>query len=177
MQGNRHSYVYYALLSLLLAVVCFVQTSTPLVPELFGVRAMPAYIFMLCFAAFSGQGAAIIAGLLLGIATDVCSAAPDGFNAVTMMVAGLLCSLLATYLFNARLPAAAVLMGIFTALYYLLYWLVCVAFKGYDGVWLYLVRFSLPSAIYTWLFVFLFWPLVQFLSRQNLQTRKPTYLE
>ncbi len=167
MRNHKHSYVYYTLLGLALAAVYFIQVSTPLLPEIWSARPMPAFIFMLCFAAFGGEGAAIISGLCLGIATDVVSAAPDGFNAVTMMLMGLACSLLATYLFNTRLPAAAVLCGIFTALYYLLYWLVCVAFKGYEGAFDYLWRFSLPSAVYTWLFVFVFWPIIRHFDNRN----------
>ena len=176
-QKRRRGYVYYSALGIALALVYFIQCATPLLPTVFGVKPMPAFILMLCIAAFGGETAGIISGLALGIATDIGSTSPDGFNALVMMLIGLACSLLATYLFSERLPAAAVLCGIFTALYYLLNWVVLVAIRGYDGVWLYLARYSLPQAIYTWLFVFLFWPFVSFITKANFKKRSNSLLE
>ena len=171
MHLRKHSYVYYSVLGIGLALVYFIQSATPLLPSVLGVKPTPAFILMLCISAFGGETAAIISGLALGIATDVGSTSPDGFNALTMMLMGLACSLLATYLFNSRLPAAAVICGIFTALYYLLNWIVCVLARGHEGAFTYLWRFALPGAIYTWLFVFLFWPLVSLLSKKSLKLK------
>lgn len=162
---RKRGYVYYSIIAIGLALVYFIQSSTPALPTIFGVKPMPAFIFMLCISAFGGETVGIISGLALGIATDIGSTSPDGFNALVMMIMGLACSLLATYLFNDRLPAAAVLCGIFTALYYILNWVVIIAIKGFEGTWLYLAKYSLPAALYTWIFVFLFWPLVKFFSK------------
>lgn len=169
---RKHSYIYFSVLGIALALIFFLQTSTPLFIPILGVRPMPAFVLMLCISAFGGQTTGIVSGLALGIATDVISTSPDGYNALTMMLMGLACSLLATYLFNSRLPAAAVLCGIFVAAYYLINWIVCVVARGYEGAFTYLWRFSLPGAIYTWLFVFIFWPLVSLLSRYSLKTPK-----
>ena len=106
---NKHSYIYYSAVGLLLAAVYFIQSSTGLLPEIFSVRPNAALTLLVCFAMFGGEWAGMISGLCLGIATDVISAAPDGFNALFMMITGLVCALLSTYLFNRRLPAAMVL--------------------------------------------------------------------
>ena len=172
MHSKKHNYVYYSLLGIALAVVYFIQSATPLLPAFFGVRPLPAFVLMLCVAAFGGETAGIISGLSLGIAMDIGATSPDGFNALTLMLMGLACSLLSTYLFNRRIPAAAVLCGIFCTLYYLLNWLVSVVAKGYLGAFEYLWRYSLTGAIYTWLFVFLFWPLVSLFTKKSLKPKK-----
>ncbi len=176
---RKHNYIYYTLLGISLAVVYFLQSSTPIFFAVGGVRPIPAFMLMLCISAFGGETAAIISGLLLGIVTDVCSTSPDGFNALTMMLMALSCSLLSTYLFNSRLPAGAVMCGLFTLLYYLIHWIVCVVARGYPYAFTYLWRFSLTGALYTWLYVFLFWPLVSLLSKHSLKApaKKSNLLE
>ena len=174
---NKHSYIYYFAVGLLLAAVYFIQSSTGLLPEIFSVRPNAALTLLVCFAMFGGEWAGMISGLCLGIATDVISAAPDGFNALFMMITGLVCALLSTYLFNRRLPAAMVLCGICCAVYYVAYWAVRVLPAGYDGAWLYLARYSLPAALYSWLFVFPFWAVVGAMSRPHARVKKSEFLE
>ncbi len=164
---QRRSYVYYSTVALILAAVYFIQSSTPLIPEIFGVRPNAAFVLLLVFAMFGGEWAGILGGLALGIATDVISSAPDGFNALFMMLAGLVAALLSIYLFNRRLPAAMVLVGCGSAVYYIVLWAVSVLPHGFDVAWLHLVRYSLPSALYSFLFVFPFWWIMGVISRPH----------
>ncbi len=164
---RKYSYIYYSAIGILLAGIYFLQVSTPIIPVIFGVKPNPTFVLMILFAMFGGEWAGIISGLLLGIATDVISPLPDGFNALFMMLAGLVAALLSIYLFNRRLPAAMVLAGSAVTVYYLAVWLVGVLPQGYDGVLDYLWRFSLPQAVYSFLFVFPFWWLLDLLSRPS----------
>ena len=173
---QRHSYIYYSGIALILAAVFFIQSSTELIPKIFSVAPGPAYVMMIVFAMFGGEWAGIFGGLALGIATDVISTAPDGFNALFMMLTGLISSLLSVYLFNRRLPAAMVLTGGGISLYYFVLWLVDILPRGGD-VWLYLLRYSLPSALYSFLFVFPFWGIIGALSRQKRAKRTGDLLE
>ena len=52
MHSKKHNYVYYSLLGIALAVVYFIQSATPLLPAFFGVRPLPAFVLMLCVAAY-----------------------------------------------------------------------------------------------------------------------------
>ncbi len=164
---RKHSYIYYSVMSLMLAAIYFLQASTELIPAIYGIKPNPAFVFMLLFAMFGGEWAGILGGLALGIATDVISTAPDGFNSLFMMIAGLVAALLSIYLFNRRLTATMVLCGCGVAIYYIALWLVTVVPQGYSGTFAYLVRFSLPQAVYSFLFVFPFWWLEDFLSRPH----------
>ncbi len=172
LKERRHSYIYHSVMGLMLAVLFFLQSSTEIIPEILGVRPNPAFILLLLFAMFGGEWAGILGGLALGIATDVISAAPDGFNALFMMAAGLIAALLSIYLFNHRLPAAMVLCGSAAAIYYIALWLVQVVPRGFDGAWLYLARYSLPQAVYSFLFVFPLWWLVGLLSHDRRRSDK-----
>ncbi len=174
---QRRSYIYYSTVALMLAAVYFIQSSTPIIPAIFGVKPNPAFVLLIVFAMFGGEWAGIFGGLALGIATDVISAAPDGFNALFMMIVGLISALLSIYLFNRRLPAAMVLTGICSAAYYLALWLVEELPRGYDGVGFYLLRYSLPSAVYSFLFVFPFWFIIGTMSRQKRRSPKGNFLE
>lgn len=174
---QKHSYIYYSAIGLMLSAVYFIQTSTGLIPELFGVLPNPAFVLLIVFAMFGGEWAGIVAGLALGIATDVISAAPDGFNSLLMMLVGFVSAVLSVYLFNRRLPAAMLLCAICCAVYYTALWAVRVLPDGYDGAWLYLLRYSLPSALYSWLFIFPFWGIVSAVSRPRRAVRSRGLLD
>ncbi len=177
LKQRRHTYVYYSLIGILLAIVFFLQTSTNLFPAVFGVKPNPAFILLLLLSMFGGEWAGIFGGLALGIATDVVSSAPDGFNSLFMMLAGLGSALMSVYLLNRRLPAAMVLTGGGALCYYLALWLVSVLPKGYDGVWLYPLRYSLPQAFYSFLFVFPFWWIMSILSSERKARKKHSLLD
>ena len=174
---HKRSYIYYSVMSIVIAVIFLLQTSTGIIPTVFGVKPNPAFILLILFAMFGGEWAGILGGLALGAATDVISAAPDGFNALFMMLVGLVSALLSIYLFNRRLPAAMVLTGLGAAVYYFVLWLVTVVPQGYCGAGLYLVRYSLPQAIYSFLFVFPFWWLLDFASRPRKKRNNRGLLE
>lgn len=167
---NQHGYLYYTSLGLIMLVL-FVIQSVPLLPRIAAVSAMPLLPLVFCISVFNNEAVGFVFGLLAGLLMDITSAATDGFNALVMTLFGLAVALLTEYLFNDRLVTTCLLSFIFTAGYYLLYWLFFIVGKGYSGAGIYLLRFSLPAAIYTWAFTLPFYYLARYIRKVSLRDR------
>ena len=167
---NQHGYLYYTALGLI-TIALFVIQSIPLLPRIAAVCAMPLLPLVFCIGVFNNEAVGFVFGLLAGLLMDITSSASDGFNALVLTVFGLGVALLTEYLFNDRLVTTCLLSFIFTAGYYLLYWLFFVVGRGYEGAGVYLVRFTLPAVIYTWVFTVPFYYLARYIRKVSLRER------
>ncbi len=159
---NRHNYIYYASIGLIGLMTFFIQ-ATELLPAVFGVRALPLFALVLCVSVFSNVTSSFVVGLCAGVLMDMVGAAFDGFHALALVLTAVVCSLLTEFLFNDRLVTTLVLSLGFTALYYFVYWLCFIAFRGYPSAGLYLLRYSLLQTIYTVLFVVPFYYIIKYI--------------
>lgn len=113
---------------------------------------------------FSSELTSIFTGLTVGIFIDSVSSTPIGFNAIVFMLLTLAVSMTAKHLFNNNIFAAVTLGFLSSAVYFIIRWLFCYAFSlSLTESLTYLMRFALPSALYTAIFIIPFYFLEKFL--------------
>ncbi len=105
-------------------------------------------------------------GLLCGILMDIYTVPSVGFHAVLLTAVGVACGFAVKHFFTHSLWAALVLCLGAALTYFVLYWLLFKCILGGGGAWYYLVRFSLPAALYSGAFGLVFCPLVRWLHRR-----------
>ena len=119
-----------------------------------GANPMSALALLVAVIMFSGELGGVLAGTALGIVLDSVSATPTGFNTVTLIVISFSGTLISHYLFNRNLKSAIALCLICATAYFVARWLVCFAFAGdTEGSFYYLIRYAVPSAVYTTVFI------------------------
>ena len=114
---------------------------------------------LLCaFSIFSNMEGVVIAGLISGIMLDSVASGTYCFNAIALVILGVLVSLLSGNLFNKNIRAAVALSLIVCCLYFTAYWLLFNAFGvGIENSLIYLLEYALPSATYSAVFIIPFY--------------------
>ena len=143
------------LLSSLIFFFLTVLQSSGVMPLKIG-QASPLYILglLVAFSVFSTAKAAAVAGFLVGAVLDSTAAEGYCFNTIALTVIGVAVYLFANNLYNKNIFAALVMSFLAAFFYFGLNWLIFNAFdiSLTDGI-SYLFTFTLPSAIYTAVFV------------------------
>lgn len=98
---------------------------------------------------FNSELESVIAGLFTGMITDSAAATPIGFNTILMMTIALSVSLTVHYFFNNNVRAAAALAVMASLVYFTLRWLLVIFKINIVQNLEYLLRFALPSVVYT----------------------------
>ena len=102
---------------------------------------LPLALLVAC-CMFSSELTAAFTGLAVGIFTDSVSSTPAGFNAILLMVTALTVCLISKHLFNNNIFAA------FTLCFF------CIRMsQSFAENLTYLMRYALPSAVYTAVFI------------------------
>lgn len=107
----------------------------------------------LAFAMFSGELESVIFALITGMITDGAASTPICFNTLTFMLISLAVSLTVHYLFNNNIRSAIAIGIIGSAIYYLIRFAVCIPKQSLENSVGYLLRYALPSVIYTAAFI------------------------
>lgn len=118
------------------------------------------------FSVFAPIGSAAAAGFVSGAFLDSVAGSTYCFNTIVFMLIGVFVSLVANNLFNKNIFAAAVLSLITSGAYYLLLWLCfhCIGASAENSIG-YLLRYALPSAVYTAVFIFPFYFLYKYFNK------------
>lgn len=99
---------------------------------------------------FSSEITAAISGLIVGIFMDSVAATPQGFNAITLMILGLVAALIIRHLFNNNILSSVALCALCTTVYFLLRFIFCFAFSvSLTENLTYLMQTAFPSVLYT----------------------------
>lgn len=115
---------------------------------------MAALALVVAIIMFSGELPGVLTGMSLGVILDSVTSTPIGFNTVTLTVISFTAALIAHYLFNRNIKSALTLCLLCAAAYFFARWLVGFAFAGdIKDSFKYLIRYALPSAVYTTLFI------------------------
>lgn len=110
---------------------------------------VPVVIMVACFLR---EWTGFLIGLFCGIALDTVMSGSSCFNTITLMFIGLAAGLVFRLLLNRNIKAAAIAGALGSAIYYLLKWLFFDLFAGDSSAIALLLRYHLPSAIYTAVF-------------------------
>lgn len=142
------AYLRYILAGVVLFAIFILQYSGLATLSLGRATAMLVVPGVMFCAMFMGETGGTVLGLIFGVFLDCVMAKAVCFNALFLMAAGCLCSLLARHLINRNVWSALVISAAGNALYFLLKWLVFTAFTV-PGSGLVLWRYVLPSFFYT----------------------------
>ena len=160
-------YLHYTALGLLLAVLFLLQSSNGLLPRIFSVAAVPVVPAVICIALFEGETAGACFGLAAGILMDAFSARAYGFHAIFLLILGCLCGLLVRHLLAENLLTALMLCAGGALVYHTAYFFIFYLLRGLGDSGYYFFRFTLPAALYTFLFVFPIYYLVRAAARRS----------
>lgn len=118
------------------------------------------------FSSFSDIKFSAIAGLVTGICLDSISSSTFCFNAVVIMLLSVAVYLLSNNVFNKNILAVATMSLIVCVTYFVIYWLVfCLFTLNIKDSISYLFGRSIPSAVYSAVFIFPFYYLYRYFYR------------
>lgn len=121
--------------------------------------------FVVCVAMYERSLMGLFIGLLSGVLWDFATSGADGMFTLMLTVIGFSVGVLTTFYLRNRLITAVLLSFASSAAVSVAYWMISVLRKGYDGTWEILFTHFLPLAVYSALFVFLYYYLVGFIVR------------
>ena len=147
---NKPKYIRWAIFASLLIASVVLQNSIGGLSEIFSARVFLCIPFLVAVSMFEREVPAAVFGVLAGALWDV-SSGVDGFNTITLMASGAICSLLISHLMRNNLVTALVLGAGAIAAYEIIY--VAVRFWGAGSPIRQIFTFYLPSFIITVLFV------------------------
>lgn len=151
MQSKSRNYVHYAVLGLLCLVLFLIQYTDGVLPKVGGASAVILVPVVVFAAMFLREWEGAITGLIIGVLMDITTSGSTCFNAVVLMLIGCSAGLLITYVVNNNLLAALVMSIGFTGFYFIIKW-VFICILGYtDAPFLYLIKHTLPSVVYTFI--------------------------
>ena len=139
--------------------------TTPLLFEISGAKPMLAFVFVLCIAVYEGTLMGGVFGFICGILCDFSSEMIFGANALICFLFCICAALLIIYLIRKNvwtvlLTAVAATLGRAVIEYYFKY-----GMWDYAGAGFVLWDRLIPVALYSAVFVFVFYPLVGLIKR------------
>lgn len=118
--------------------------------KIMGANPMCAFSLLIAITLFSSELTAVLTGVFVGIILDSVAMTPAGFNTVSFALISFAAALISHYLFNRNLKSAIALCFICALSYYFLRWLAVFAFSAeMTETFNYLIKTSIPSAVYT----------------------------
>lgn len=113
---------------------------------------------LLAFTIFADIKKSAFAGIILGACADSVASGSYCFNTIALLIIGTAACLAANRLFNKNLRATVVLSLLVAVIYFFAQWITfnSIGHSAKEGLE-YLFRYSLPSAIYTSVFVIPFY--------------------
>ena len=149
MTKKRHSGISAAIiLMFFLSLTLFSGSGINL--SIFGAYPLLYLSLLTAFSGYSSLSRSAAAGLICGIVLDSVTLGSYCFNAVCLMLLAVLAHLLTERVFNRNLKATVFLCLLISIIYYMFYWLFFIAFSlSFSSNLEYLLKFALPSSIYT----------------------------
>ena len=168
--SSRNIYIRRTLMAVLVFVTALFQHSG-MVPSLFGAPAMLLVPLTVCIAMFERSISGMCFGVLAGVLWDFALSGGDGFFSVMLTAVGFAAGALTTFVFRNNIRAALILSFGALSLTNISYWLMFIVRKGYEGGAELLFTRYIPSALYSLIFVFLYYYLVSFIFRTTAEKR------
>ena len=135
-------------LALILLLLSLLQNTDGYFPQIFGVRALLLIPAVVCISMYERDLPGMFFGLFAGALWDV-FAGGGSFNAFFLLSAGFLCGTLINTIMRNNVVTATLLSAIWSLIYNLGYWLFHYVFTSFDSAGFMLLRYYIPSLIYT----------------------------
>lgn len=165
MSTSKINFPYVAVNFLLFALALLIQYNDSFTVKIYSANPMLPLAVLISFSMFASEINSCFAGLIVGIFADSVSGMPVGFNTILFFIVGLAVSLMVRYLFNNNYRSAIMLCLICTGAYFIARWLIGFAFGSLETSLGYLMRFAVPSIVYTCVFAIPLYYLQKFLLK------------
>ena len=150
-------YIKRGLLLLLIMLTAAFQHTEGAIPSLFGARAMVLIPLTVVIGMYERSMSGLAFGVLAGALWDFASVRGDGFFSVCLAVTGYLAGVLVTYYLRNNILSALLLGAVSSVGINTLYWLLFIRSDSYGDAVSILTGFYIPSAIYTLMFIFIYY--------------------
>lgn len=121
--------------------------------------------FVVCVAMYERSLTGLAYGVLAGALWDFASTGADGMFTLMLATIGFGTGIIITFYVRNRLFSAFVLTLVSSLAVSVAYWMLFVLRKGFDGTWTILLTHFLPLALYSSLFVFVYYYLIGFIVK------------
>lgn len=169
---QKHRIVSTAVFVLLILLAHLLQNTPHMFPTILGAHCFLLLPLLVCLSMFLHNLNATLFCLLMGTLWDVSSAHLDGFHAIFFLLASTGVCLLMNYLMRNNLWTALILGALVILLYVTLHWLCFIILRGVPGGAILYLTYYLPSALYTFAFVPVFYVALRKFMR-SLRERYP----
>lgn len=166
MTQNKNGFIIAAINVLLFIIFVILSGTTGISLKISNASPVFAIALLVSLSMFLSETASAFSGFVFGAFMDATSILPFGFNSIYLAITALATALIIRHLFNNNLRSAIALCLMISLLYFFFRWII-----GYSGADLesslgYLIKFGVPSAIYTTIFVIPFYYLEKFIFRK-----------
>ena len=167
MKTVKHTLTFYiSVFSLALALFVFDSTGI-LTLNLGTLHPLTLIPLLVAVGLTAREWAGLMLGTLFGVLLDITASGSYFFNLITLAVIGCVCGLLSSYRVNDNIYSALALSLFASISYFSLKWVCFCLIPAHRDVWGYLLKYALPSAIYTALFVIPFYYLIKYISKKT----------
>ena len=160
--NNKPKIIRYTIYAVVIIITTILQNSRGAFPEIFGARALVVLPLCVAISMHEREIAAAIFGVASGVLLDICTA-NDGFNSVVLMLLCAVCSLLISHFMQNNVVTSLVLSAGTISIYNILYMIINIGLSGGGSPVKQALLFYLPSAVYTMLFVPVFYFFVRWI--------------
>lgn len=165
MPSTKIKFSYVAVNFLIFILALLLQYNDSFTIKIATANPMLPLAALVCFSMFASETASALTGLVIGIFADSAAGTPVGFNTILFFVISLAATLIVRYLFNNNYRSAIALVLLSALFYFTARWLISFAFGGLETSLGYIMRFAIPSVIYTSLFAVPLYYLQKFLAK------------
>lgn len=130
-------------------VILILQNAPSFFPEILYARPLPLIVYVVCVAALEGAKAGAIIGAISGVLWGLYAFRVFGFDALLLMLIGLVAGLLVEWLLRANFLSAMLLCALSTLAYLLLEWFCSYIIFYKPTAMAVLFRAYLPNCLYT----------------------------
>ena len=148
-----YKYLKWTLYVAVLLLAFTLQQTKGALPVIAGARPVLLIPFAICVAMYEGDTYGGAFGLITGLLWDFSANRVLGFNAVLLMLAGVACGIIITYLMQNNIFSSLILCGGAVFLLELFDWFFYYLLWGYDKPLLVFFQAYIPTMMYSMLFV------------------------
>ena len=155
----------YVFLGLILFILYLFQNVNTF-PAPFGLIPAIVVVYVAVCGSVMGEYIGCVMGLIGGLLCDAATPSSYCFNLVILTTLGIVCGFLGTRLFTKRFICTLTLSFLTLLAYFLLRWLIVGVIFGNEGFY-YLVRYALPSVLYSLIYALPIYPLITLINKRN----------
>lgn len=166
--SERYSISLYCTLGLTCFLLLIMQKTSGLSLTMGTATPVLLVPMVVAVSCFLREWTGFLFGLFCGIGMDIFSSGSRCFNTIAMILVGAFAGLLYHYIFNRNLKSVIIGSVIFSFGFCFIRWVYLCLFAGDGSAFLMLIRYEIPSALYTSVFILPFYYFTKHLANRHL---------